>query len=473
MNRASPFLLVVLLVVGGCQEHPRLSTRSPQALDAYHAGQVQFDQFSYAEAKTSFERAIAADSGFAMAWLRLGIVHLSIKDLTQATTCVDKAMTLAPSATRREQLFIRMWFERLHFDASAAAATADSLADLYPDEKEVYLFRGNLYEQSKNFDAAIRSYQRAVQADTGYALAVMTLGYAYSNIGDQDKAITQMQRYIQLAPKEPDPRASYADILLRAGRFDEALEQYRQSLVLKPDYWYAFQQIGTIDMIKGKLREAEEHFHQSMKMLPYNRQLEAAESGVEARLELLRGKTDIAAALYRKSLEIDTVNLDGALGYVQALAKSGHAAEATEVLGRIHEEFGRRGILTSPAMAVYYLATSYARMYEGKLTDALVMCDSGFAYSTTLARAAIYRQMAEINLRQKAFDDGLNACEEGLALSPNSPDILLTLVRLYVASGDHRLAGEIGSRLLDFWKDADPDFEPRHEVLRLLNRQTT
>ncbi len=82
----------------------------------------------------------------------------------------------------------------------------------------------------------------------------------------------------------------------------------------------------------------------------------------------------------------------------------------------------------------------------------------------------IFRQMAEINLRQKAFDDGLTACEEGLGIRPNNPDILLTLVRIYAADGDHRMAGEIGGRLLDFWKNADPDFEPRHEVLRLLHR---
>jgi len=122
-------------------------------------------------------------------------------------------------------------------------------------------------------------------------------------------------------------------------------------------------------------------------------------------------------------------------------------------------------------MAGYYLSASVVRMYGGDLTGALVMCDSGFAYSTTQARAAIYRQMAEVNLRQHAFDDGLSACEEALALSPNSPDILLTLVRLYAASGDHRLAGEIGRRLLDFWKNADPDFAPRNEVLKLLSQK--
>ncbi len=471
MKRAFSFL--ILLIAAGCQQDHHLSTRSQQALDAYHTGQTQNDQFAYTEAKTSFEHAIAADSLFAMAWLRLGLVHLEIRDMSRATECVDRAMALAPEATHREQLFIRMWYYRLHFNAAAAARTADSLAAQYPDEREVYLFRGNLYEQAKNFDAAIKCYQQAVQADTGYALAVMTLGYAYSTIGDQEKAIAQMQRYIQLAPHDPDPRASYADVLVRAGRFDDALAQYRESLRLKPNYWYSVREIGNIDAIKGKLHDAERQYHQSFGMLPYNRQLEATEASTEGRFELLRGNPAGAAALFRNSLEMDTLNIEGAFGYIQALARSGRNDEAAEVVHRIYAELERRGLLSSPAMAGYYLATSIVKMYSGDLTGGLVMCDSGFAYSTTQARAAIYRQMAEINLRQKRYDDGLSACEEGLALSPNSPDILLTLVRIYAASGDRRLAGEIGRRLLDFWKDADPDFAPRNEVVKLLHHQVS
>jgi tetratricopeptide (TPR) repeat protein len=326
---------------------------------------------------------------------------------------------------------------------------------------------------TKNFDAAIKCYQHAVAVDTGYALAVMSLGYAYSTTGDQDKAIVQMQRYIQIAPKDADPRASYADILMRAGRFDEALAQYRESLALKPDYWYSIREIGSIDAMKGMLKEAEEQYKKSFALLPSNRQQEATQTALQGKFALLRGKPEEAARYYLKALQMDTLNLDAAVGYVHALARTGRIVEAEEVLQRIHTELGRRDLLSSPGMAGYYLACSIVNMHNGDLVNALVMCDSGFAYSTTQARAMIYRQMAEINLRQKAYDDGLSACEEGLALTPNSPDILLTLVRIYAANGDHRMTGEIGGRLLEFWKNADPDYAPRNEVARLLSHQVS
>ena len=52
----------------------------------------------------------------------------------------------------------------------------------------------------------------------------MSLGYAYSRVGELEKAAVQMQKYIRLAPDAADPRASYADILVYIGRYDEALD---------------------------------------------------------------------------------------------------------------------------------------------------------------------------------------------------------------------------------------------------------
>ncbi len=45
---------------------------------------------------------------------------------------------------------------------------------------------------------------------------------------------------------------------------------------------------------------------------------------------------------------------------------------------------------------------------------------------------------------------------------------LLTLARVYHATGDTDMSSEIGARLLRFWKDADPDYEPLHELKALL-----
>ena len=65
---------------GGCRKETRLSTASPEALRAYQQGVLQYDRFYYSDAKSLLEQAIRADSAFAMAWMRLAVVELAIRD---------------------------------------------------------------------------------------------------------------------------------------------------------------------------------------------------------------------------------------------------------------------------------------------------------------------------------------------------------------------------------------------------------
>ncbi len=461
-------LVLLTALFQGCRREPPLTSSSVEAIHLYRNGVAQYEKFYFNEALELFEKSLSQDSSFAMAWARLAIVQQAVRNEDQAKACMERAMHASSRATEREQLFIRMWYYRLKFESQAAAASADSLAALYPDEKEVYLFRGYIYEQGKNFDAAIKSYQKAVQADTGYALAVMTLGYAYSAVGEQEKAIAMMQRYIALAPNEPDPLASYADLLLRAGRFNDALVQYQQSLHIKPDYWYSIREIGRVYAIQGKLHAAEKQFLTSFDLLPKNAQMGALRYNLDAGLCIARGKYEEAAVGYQKGIAADSTNFDAEFGLANALAHLGQFREGLEVVDRIHKELGHREMLTSPVIGQLFVLRSVIAMLEGTLPKALTLCDSAIAFSTMPTRGATYRQMAEVMLRQHAYEQALGACEDGLATSPNSPDILLTLTRIYHAKGDAKMTAEIGRRLLDLWNDADPEFQHKQEVLRLV-----
>jgi tetratricopeptide (TPR) repeat protein len=461
-------IALLTLLFGACRHEPLLTSNSPEDIRLYQDGLAQYEKFYYSEALATFQSATAADSSFAMAWTRLAIVQQAVRNEVQARRCIERALRVSSEATQREQLFVRMWYHRLNFDSQGAAASADSLVKLFPAEKEAYLFRGSIFEQEKNYDAAIRWYQKAVQADTGYALAVMTLGYAYSAVGEQEKAIAMMQRYISLEPGEPDPRASYADLLMRAGRYGDALAQYQQSLRIKQDYWYSIREIGRIYAIQGRLRAAESQYLKSFESLPQNSQLGALRNNLDAGLNVARGNDVQAVLMYQKGLAEDSLNLDAAYGLTAALARLGRYREAREVAVRIDSELGHRELLSSPTMGQLLVLRSIIAMHEGKLPEALALCDSAITFSTTPTRGGIYRQMAEVMLRQRAYEQALGACEDGLAASPNSPDILLTLARIYHAKGDLKMTAEIGGRLLDLWHDADSDFRSKQEVIRLV-----
>jgi tetratricopeptide (TPR) repeat protein len=473
LMRRIPLVLLAVISIAGCGREKKLTSGSNDAIRAYREGVSQWEKFYFPEAKRSFEAALSYDSTFAMAWCRLAMVDAASGSAGNAAGAMKQAVRLSAGTTQREQLFIAMWHERLEFDNDRAAATADSLIRLYPDEKEAYLFRGALYEElDKNYDGALGCYGKAVAADSGYAQAVMSLGYAYSTLGNQKKAVELMQRYIRLAPDAADPRASYADLLVRAGMYDEALEQYRKALELKPDYWYAVREIGTVYSILGRLKEAEDQFHRGLALLPPGPGIEAAQLVADASLDYKRGKFKEAATQYRRALGIDSVNYAAAEGLVRTLGKLRVFEDAAEVLRRISGVLAQRHLTNSTAMLSFHLTHAGLLTEKGDYAGALGECDSAVGYSLPLTRASVERQRAQTHFAQGALEDALDDCGRALEINPNSPVVLLTLVRIYHRLGDTRMTGEIGIRLQTLWANADPDFEDRNELFRLLGKKS-
>ena len=462
------FVLFFLLMIAGCGEERRWTTSSPEALGYYTEGVSACQKFYYREAQEYFEKAVQADSGFAVAWGRLAMLHMNSMDESGAKRAAARALAHAAGATPREQLLVRLWSALVQNQFALAALVADSLIARYPDDAETYMIRGQIYEQERNVEAALGMYQRSVEADTGFSQGVMSLGYAYSTLGDQEKAVSYMQRYIRMAPEAADPRASYADVLVRAGRYQDALEQYRASLALKPDYWYAEREIGSVYLTLGRLRAAEEQFERTLHVLPDNGRQEAGRLRIRGIVALYRQQPADAVALFEQSAAQDSSLLGVSYGLCVALTKLQRFEDAHEVITQTERELREKNLTKGPMMQGFHLLRARVLTEEGKLEEARQACGDAFEFSTPLTRGAVFAHIARIDLAAGEWEAALDAIDEALKVNPNTPETLLTLTKIYSAKQDRRMSAEIGRRLLDLWKDADSDFYGLLEVKRLL-----
>jgi tetratricopeptide (TPR) repeat protein len=454
----------------GCNTPPKISTTSVEALAAYQDGVSHLDNFYFSQAARALHNALKLDSTFVLAWGKLALVSMNADDEPSAQKYIARAFDNFGHASEREKLYVRMWNHSIYFRQDAAIAVADSLLREYPDEPEAFVFRGRAYESRKRLDDAIKSYNGALAVDSTYPPAAMSLGYAYSQTGDQKKALLYMGRYIRLVPQSADPRASYADLLVRVGEYEEALRQYKKSLDIKPDYWYSHTQIGNVYTIAGRLRDAEAEFVEGMKEFPENKR-EAWGLSMRAALNLLRGKFELARDQYEQSFAADSSNAGLKYGEIEALIKLKKFDGARSIVVEIHKGLVRRNLAESPVMIGYYLAQARLLTAQREYERALDACDSARAFTTPLTRARVSQEEAEIYLQTKEFDRAFSSSEEALAINPNNPDALFLLAKIYHEKRDARMTSEIGGRLLAFWEMADPDFLKLRELRQLLDYQ--
>src|ERR1700733_15235672 len=101
--------------------------------------------------------------------------------------------------------------------------------------KRDYVERGDRYAKDNNIDAAIIEYRNAVQEDPRFAEAYRKLSAAYLKRGDGAKALQAATTAADLIPDVPEAQIEAGDLLLLAGRFDNAKTRAERVVAANPD----------------------------------------------------------------------------------------------------------------------------------------------------------------------------------------------------------------------------------------------
>jgi serine/threonine protein kinase/tetratricopeptide (TPR) repeat protein len=208
-----------------------VTTHSTEAYAAYLQGREQLDRFDEPGARKSFERAVALDPEFAVAYVRLAQTLERDGDTTKIQAAYRKAKELSTRAPEKERLLIEARYAwRVERDNRKAIEILRTLVAKYPSEKEFHFeLGGRLYADP---DAAIAEYQAALALDPGYGIALNSMAFALVRKSDFAGAQTALERYVALAPNEFNPLDSLGLLLFLRGRYDEAIDKYKKAMAL-------------------------------------------------------------------------------------------------------------------------------------------------------------------------------------------------------------------------------------------------
>jgi len=132
-----------------------------------------------------------------------------------------------------------------------------------------YVQLGDQFVENKEFDRAIRTYNLALQFDTGLALAYYRRAFAQQARGDYKEAIADYTKMLEIVPECAEAFANRAYVLAMQQRdFDKALEDWSSALNINPKMKTVFNDRGYLRLRQGDVERALADFDRAVESDP-------------------------------------------------------------------------------------------------------------------------------------------------------------------------------------------------------------
>jgi len=187
---------------------PEIAFSMTNNLDAYRyyslaLEQIQMAQFT--EAVALMEKAIALDPQFAMAHARIGYIYSVLQGLGEkGKPYFDKAFQFLERLNDKEKLYVTAWAASINYDTESAIKTYKQLIDGYPLEVEAYQRMSLLLHRQNRDEEALQILKQAIVFDPESKDLHNILGIVYLYINKQAEAQAAFERYVELAPNDPN-----------------------------------------------------------------------------------------------------------------------------------------------------------------------------------------------------------------------------------------------------------------------------
>jgi len=239
----------------------RIADMTTSSMEAYHfflKGQDAYDKMYDEDARRFLEEAVGIDSTFAIAYLYLAWAHDGLRNIELRDRYYEKAKMYSNKASEKVRMYIEAHYAgRIDKNPQKRLKTLEEMAVKYPKEKRVYYRLGLYYDGLKQYDKAINALNKALQLDSQFGPALNMMAYVYGDLSDFEKADEYVRRYAAVLPGDANPFDSIAELYIRMGRTEEAMEKYKEAMAVKPDFGSQWR-MAYVCALEEKYQEAME-----------------------------------------------------------------------------------------------------------------------------------------------------------------------------------------------------------------------
>jgi tetratricopeptide (TPR) repeat protein len=251
-TRANPDLIMARLMLG----------------DLYREGG------RYDDAVEQYEKLVLLDPYTWQNFYKLGVSYQFLQRLIEAASSYKKALNLNPDDPNSN---MNLGLVNLYMgDADEAVRYCEKATLLDPRSAAAFSNLGVALDAKGEYGRAEAAYRKSLDIDPENTTTMLNLG---TNLIAQNKggeAVSILERVIAVGDT-PLHRKRYGDALAKAGRYDEAIDQYQQALKHEPNYYPAMNEIGwsriaeyrnNLELDDSKRDQAIEFWKQSLEINP-------------------------------------------------------------------------------------------------------------------------------------------------------------------------------------------------------------
>ena len=314
----------------------------------------------------------------------------------------------------------RAWFsvgylsEEHTKDLDAAIDAYSKAVRLKPDLAEAYNNRGNAKDEVGRYEEAIADHDKAIWLISDYAEAYSNRGVAKRNLGRHEEAIADHDKAILL---KPDFAAAYSNrgaAKNDLGRHEEAIADHDKAIRLKPDLAQAYTNRGIAKNDLGRHEEAIADHDKAILLKPNLAQ--AYNNRGVSKNDL--GRHEEAIADHNAAIRLKR-------DFAEAYSNRGNAKDD---LGRHAESVDDHdeAIRLKPDFAAAYSNRGVAKNKLGRYEEAIEDHDKAIRLKSDFAEAYSNRCLAKKNLGR--HEEAIADCETAIDLARNSGNEALASV---------------------------------------------
>jgi DNA-binding winged helix-turn-helix (wHTH) protein/tetratricopeptide (TPR) repeat protein len=493
-----------------------VTTPNLAAYRHYFLGEQLYNKFKLEEAVEEFNRAIALDPTFALAYYQLAST-LAWSNLELSREPIQKAIQYIEKAPEKARLMIRAWNAYVNANPDEAIALCRDALNFYPTDKEVLWMLADLSFHKGDHTTSLSHLEKVLDLDPQFGPAVEHIVWLFREAGSYDKMLEYAKQYVEKIPDDQQAYMWLGEAYNLKADFEAAFQSNRRFLELFPRSSLPIRAMGMMYIFKNEYDKAALEFK---KLLDETRPMPQRVQGYRslALANAYMGKYREAVKMADRAVDLSLKSADAdliaeAYGDKAYWLLAGHnqREEARKTIDKATELKAGNNFFHFRVFNIYLILGEYEKTYPIIKGHLLTLSPSGDrtveahthratgeydaairAFETIIERGfAMDRIPRGYELAQCYFETGRNdEAIEAIAKMQNLYAFFYTgfpqsraavyprsfhlLGRIYEQKGDKRSAIENYEMLLSLWKEGDDDLpeliEAKSRLARLKKR---